>query len=88
MDDVAEAQSGAAQVFYSAVDGFGGSVAGVRVVEVGEDVISAAFHRASQSLEFCEFMGHPGTYRVNDCHQVVFGLGSVGMTVRGHALSW
>jgi hypothetical protein len=36
--EVAEAEGGAAEVFESAVDGFGGSVAGAGPVEVGQDV--------------------------------------------------
>ena len=36
-------ECGAASVFEVAVDGFGGTVAGVGVVEVGQDVPGSAF---------------------------------------------
>ena len=39
-------------MFVAAVDGFGGTVAGVGVVEVGQDVSGSAFERSSQCDEF------------------------------------
>lgn len=39
-------------MFEAAVDGFGGAIAGVGVVEVGQVVPGSAFERSSQSDEF------------------------------------
>ena len=48
---VGEAEGDAAQVFEPAIDGLGGPVAGVVVVEVGQDVAQAAFEGACQGHE-------------------------------------
>ena len=41
-------------MFEAAVDGFGGTVAGVGVVEVGQDVPGSAFERSSQCNDLRE----------------------------------
>ena len=46
--EFAEAEGDAAQVFEPAVDGLGGPVAGVVVVEEGQDVAQAAFEGTRQ----------------------------------------
>ena len=46
-----KSEGGAAQVFEAAVDGFGGSIAGVGVVEVGQDVPGSAFECPAQRDE-------------------------------------
>lgn len=51
MDVAAEAEGCASVVFDAAVDGFGGSIAGGGVVEVGEDVLGSAFVGAAEGLE-------------------------------------
>ena len=45
-------------MFEAAVDGFGGAVAGVGVVEVGQDVPSSAFECPAQRDELGEGGGH------------------------------
>lgn len=50
--EIGEAEADAEQGFESAVDGFGGSVRAVLVVEEREDVVHAAFHGAFQSAQF------------------------------------
>ena len=40
---VDESLGDAAEVFEASVDGFGGAVAGVGVIEVGQDVCGSAF---------------------------------------------
>ena len=53
---VDESLGDAAEVFEASVDGFGGAVAGVGVVEVGQDVPGWAFersnHRAGRPARF------------------------------------
>ena len=44
--------------FEAAVDGFGRAVAGVGVVEVGQDVCGSAFERSSQCDDLCEGARH------------------------------
>ena len=41
-------------MFEASVDGLGGAVAGVGVVEVGQDVPGSAFERSSQCDDLCE----------------------------------
>lgn len=53
VDQVAEAESVAAQRFEAAVDGFGGAV-GCSVVEVGQDVVAASVQGLSEGGEFVE----------------------------------
>ena len=45
-------------MFEAAVDGFGGAVAGVGVVEVGQDVPGSAFECPAQRDELGEGGGH------------------------------
>ena len=45
-------------MFEAAVDGFGGTVAGVGVVEVGQDVCGSAFECPAQGGELGEGGGH------------------------------
>ena len=45
-------------MFEAAVDGFGGAVAGVRVVEVGQDVCGSAFECPALGGELGEGGGH------------------------------
>lgn len=66
MGEVSEAQGGAAQVFDSAVDGFGGAVAGAGVIEIGEDIGGSSFHGPAQRLEFCERVGDVVADGVNE----------------------
>lgn len=47
MGKVSETEGGAAEVFDSAVDGFGGPVAGVCVVEIRQNIVGPAFHGAA-----------------------------------------
>lgn len=56
--EVAEAEGGAAEVFESAVDGFGGSVAGAGAVEVGQHVGGSPGHGAPEPSEFFECGGN------------------------------
>lgn len=45
-------------MFEASVDGFGRTVAGVGVVEVGEDVSGSAFERSAQRDEFGQAPGY------------------------------
>lgn len=45
-------------MFEAAVDGLGGAVAGVGVVEVGQDVPGSAFERSSQCDDLREGVRH------------------------------
>ena len=56
-------------MFEAAVDGFGGAIAGVGVVEVGQDVPGSAFERSAQRHEFGQV---PRYARGGQC--VDFGL--------------
>ena len=58
--EVGEAEGDASQVFEPAVDGLGGSVAGMDVVEVGRDVRQAASERAVQGPRLPWRVGGPG----------------------------
>ena len=49
--EVTEPEGGSAEVFEASVDGFGGTVAGVGVVEVGQDVPGSAFKCPAQCNE-------------------------------------
>ena len=44
-------------MFEAAVDGFGGAVAGVGAVEVGQDVPGSAFECPAQCDDLCEGVG-------------------------------
>ena len=54
-------------MFEASVDGFGRTVAGVGVVEVGEDVSGSAFERSAQRDEFGQA---PGYARGGQCVDV------------------
>ena len=56
-------------MFEAAVDGFGGAVAGVGVVEVGQDVCGSAFECPAQCDDLCE-----GAWHVRVAETVYFGL--------------
>jgi len=56
-------------VFEASVDGFGGTVAGVGVVEVGQDVFGSAFERSSQCADLRE-----GARYARVAETVYFGL--------------
>ena len=56
-------------MFEAAVDGFGGAVAGVGVVEVGQDVPGSAFECPAQCDDLCE-----GAWHVRVAETVYFGL--------------
>lgn len=43
--EVSEPECGSAKVFEAFVDGLGGAVAGVGMIEVGQDVLGSAFER-------------------------------------------
>ena len=47
--EVSESLGDAAEVFEASVDGFGGAVAGVGVVEVGQDVPGSAFEGSAHA---------------------------------------
>ena len=67
--EVAESEGGAVWVFEAAVDRFGRSVAGVGVVEVGQDVPGTAFECPAQRNELAQT---PRYTRGGQC--VNFGL--------------
>ena len=56
-------------MFEAAVDGFGGAVAGVGVVEVGQDIPGSAFECPAQCDDLCE-----GAWHVRVAETVYFGL--------------
>lgn len=56
-------------MFEAAVDGFGGAIAGVGVVEVGQDVPGSAFERSAQRDELRE-----GARHARVAETVYFGL--------------
>ena len=56
-------------MFEASVDGFGGAVAGVGVVEVGQDVPGSAFECPAQCDDLCE-----GAWHVRVAETVYFGL--------------
>ena len=45
-------------MFEASVDGFGGAIGSVGVVEVGQDVPGSAFERSSQCDDLCEGARH------------------------------
>ena len=70
--EVTEPEGGSAEVFEASVDGFGGTVAGVWVVEVGQDVPGSAFKCPAQRDEF----GQAARYaRGGQCVDVGFHQG-------------
>ncbi|GAA0333971.1 hypothetical protein GCM10009529_10440 [Micropruina glycogenica] len=50
--EVSEAEGGAAEVFESSVDGFGGAVGGAWMVEVGQYVAGASVQGGAEFAEF------------------------------------
>ena len=58
MGEVSESECGSAEVFEAAVDGFGRTVAGVGVVEVGQDVPGSVFKRSGQRDELGQAPGY------------------------------
>ena len=56
-------------MFEAAVDGFGGAIAGVGVVEVGQDVPGSMFECPAQCDDLCE-----GAWHVRVAETVYFGL--------------
>ena len=56
-------------MFEAAVDGFGGAIAGVGVVEVGQDVPGSTFECPAQCDDLCE-----GAWHVRVAETVYFGL--------------
>ena len=66
---VDESLGDAAEVFEASVDGFGGAVAGVGVVEVGQDVPGSTFECPAQCDDLCE-----GAWHVRVAETVYFGL--------------
>ena len=56
-------------MFEAAVDGFGGVVCGVGVVEVGQDVPGSTFECPAQRDDLCE-----GAWHVRVAETVYFGL--------------
>ena len=56
-------------MFEASVDGFGGAIAGVGVVEVGQDVPGSAFERSAQRDELRE-----GARHARVAETVYFGL--------------
>lgn len=62
-------------MFEVAVDGFGGSIAGVGVVEVGQDVPGSVFECPAQRDDLCE-----GARDARVAETVYFGL-CQGLTV-------
>ena len=59
-------------MFEAAADGFGGAVAGVGVVEVGQDVPGSAFECSAQRHEFGQV---PWSARGGQCVDVGFHRG-------------
>ena len=72
----------AAEVFEASVDGFGGAVAGVGVVEVGQDVPGSAFECPAQRDELSQT---PQYTRAGQCVDLGFHQGLtadlVGITI-------
>ena len=56
-------------MFEASVDGFGGAIAGVGVVEVGQDVPGSTFECPAQCDDLCE-----GAWHVRVAETVYFGL--------------
>ena len=69
MGEVSESECGSAEVFETAVDRFGRTVAGVGVVEVGQDVPGSTFECPAQCDDLCE-----GAWHVRVAETVYFGL--------------
>lgn len=61
MGEVLEAEGGAAEVFQSAIDRFGGPVRGVGSVEVGQDVGGSLLEGSTEGDDFLQGPGNPGT---------------------------
>lgn len=86
VQDISEAQGGAAQVFDASVNRFGGSVAGSGMVEIGHEVIGPTFHGPSQPLQLCEFIRNTATDRVDYLDRVCFGSVFVRVAKSSHDL--
>ena len=56
-------------MFEASIDGFGGAVAGMGMVKVGQDVPGSAFERSSQCDNLCE-----GARHARVAETVYFGL--------------
>lgn len=63
--DGSKAQRDAAEVFQAAVGGLAGSVAGVWVIEVGEDIARSPLERCREGSEFGESVGERGCDGMN-----------------------
>ena len=61
MGEVLEAEGGAAEVFQSAIDRFGGPVRGVGSVEVAQDVGGSLVEGRTEGDDFLQGRGNPGT---------------------------
>ena len=83
MGEVAEAEGGSAEVFQSAVDGFGRSVAGSGAVEVGQDVSWASTEGGSEASQFGQWLGDAGGESVDDRVQGGLAAAAVGVAVGG-----
>ena len=58
MSEIAEAKRGATEVLESAIDRFGGAVAGAGVVEVGQHVEGPSFQGSTEGDQLGELRGH------------------------------
>ena len=69
-------------MFEASVDGFGGTVAGVGMIEVGQDVFGSAFERSSQRDDLREGARHArGGQRVDVGSHQGLARGPVGRAV-------
>lgn len=84
--EVGEAEGDAAQVFGPAVDGFGGPVAGERMIEEGQDIPQAAFEGARQGLQLAGRVGGSGVDAVDELVHHAARLAPVGLGVAGDDL--
>ena len=83
VDQVSEAQGGAAQVFHAAVDRFGGSVAGAGSGEERQDVRGAALQGPAELADLDEGGGDTAGEAVDQRAQQVMSLSAVGAAVSG-----
>ena len=81
--EVAESQGQAAQVLEAAVHGFGESVAGAGLFEVGQDVLGPALEGAAQLAELDQLLGDTGGEGVDDGLRLLVAGGPVGVSVGG-----
>lgn len=84
--EVGEAEGDAAQVFEPAVDGLGGPVAGVVVVEEGQDIPQAAFEGTRQCPQLAGRVGGSGVDAVDELVHHAARLAPVGLGVAGDDL--